>query len=83
MGVKTKVCRCARGSWPVDCDVTNQLWREELSRRHASLRKRQWGRTAVQDAENASFPSFFLNCDRGRIEIDHLYGHNSCCAGLQ
>ena len=46
----------------------------KLSRRHASLRKRRWGRTAVQDVENASFPCFLWSCDCGRIEIEHLYG---------
>ena len=45
-----------------------------------SLRKRRWGRTAVQGVENASFRCFSQNGDRGRIEIDHLYG--LCCRVL-
>ena len=76
--MKTKVCRCAHGSWPVDCDVTYQLWRHQLSRRHASLHKRRWGRTAVQDVKKASFPCFLQNYYRCRIEIDHLYSLRCC-----
>ena len=30
--------------------------------------------------QKCKFPLLFVNCDRGRIEIDHLYG--LCCRGL-
>ena len=58
-------------------DITYQLWRHYLSRRHASFRKRRWWRTAVQDVENASFPCLKKKRDRGKIENDHLY--DLCC----
>ena len=37
------------------------------------------GTQAVQDVDNPSFPRLLSNGDRGRIEIDHLYG--LCCLG--
>ena len=77
--MKTKVHHCACGLCPVDCDVTYQLWCHNLSRHHASLWKRRWGRTSVQDIKSASLLCFFKHSDHGRIEIDQLYG--LCCRG--
>ena len=70
--MKTKVHRCARDSWPVDWDVTYQLWRHWLSRRHASLRK--WGRMYGYKTYRRKFSLLFKHGDRGRIETGHLYG---------